>query len=106
MKTNFQNIKDKWRKRENSKNNLRICKCQLGIIYLWFERRKRPTQIGCRVSLKGKSQDEKILQNQDWIKENIKPHLSVEMKTIEAKDNKIVILIKVAKSQNPPLCEK
>ena len=48
----------------------------------------------------------KKLQIQDWIKESIEPRLNVEMKTIEVEDAKIVILIKVAKSWNPPHCVK
>lgn len=58
------------------------------------------------VSLKGKSWDDKKLQIQDWINRGIEPRLNVEMNMHKLDEDKIVIIIKVPKSWNPPHCVK
>ena len=56
------------------------------------------------VSLNGKSWDDKKLQIQDWIYGRIEPHLNIEINMITSADDKLLILIKVPKSWNPPHC--
>ena len=58
------------------------------------------------VSLKGKSWDDKKLQIQNWIDGSIEPRLNVEMNMHNLDEDKVVILIKVPKSWNPPHCIK
>lgn len=58
------------------------------------------------VSLNGKSWDDKKLQIQNWIDGKIEPRLNVEINMLNSDDGKIIILIKVPKSWNPPHCVK
>jgi len=74
-------------------------------IYGLEEKNGEPQEI-TGVSLNGKSWDDKKLQIQDWIDRGIEPRLNVEMNMLDLDDDKIVILIKVPKSWNPPHCVK
>ena len=56
--------------------------------------------------MKGKSWDEKKLQIQDWIKTGIEPHVNVEMNITNFNKDKVILLIRVPKSWNPPHCVK
>lgn len=58
------------------------------------------------VSLNGKSWDDKKLQIHDWIDGKIEPRLNVEIKSVNLDEDKVIILIKVPKSWNPPHCVK
>ena len=58
------------------------------------------------VSLNGKSWDDKKLQIQDWIDGKIEPRLNVEINMLKLDNDKVIILIKVPKSWNPPHCVK
>lgn len=58
------------------------------------------------VSLYGKSLDDKKRQIQDQIAENVEPRLNIEINMINLDEEKVIILIKVPKSWNPPHCVK
>lgn len=75
------------------------------LIYGLEEKMGEPQEL-TGISFQGKNWDNKKLQIQDWIKTGIEPRLNVEMKSYEVNEDKIVILIKVPKSWNPPHCVK
>lgn len=77
-----------------------------GILIYGLEEKMGEPQELTGISLQGKSWDDKKLQIQDWIKSGIEPRLNVEMKSYEINEDKIIILIKVPKSWNPPHCVK
>lgn len=58
------------------------------------------------VSLDGKNWDDKKRQIQDLIAGNIEPRLNLETNVLNLDDDKVIILIKVPKSWNPPHCVK
>ena len=74
-------------------------------IYGLEEKNGDPKKI-TGVSLNGKSWDDKKLQIQNWIDGGIEPRLNVEMNMHNFDEDKVVILIKVPKSWNPPHCVK
>lgn len=96
-------------KRERDKILKAVCgfaNADGGLLIYGLEEEMGEPQELTGISLEGKSWDDKKLQIQDWIKSGIEPRLSVEMKSYEINNDKIIILIKVPKSWNPPHCVK
>ena len=96
-------------KKERNTINEAVCgfaNADGGLFIYGIEEDENKNPVIKGISLEGTSWDEKKRSILSTIETNIEPRVDVEIKYIELRDEKILILIKVPKSWNAPHCIK